>query len=51
VVTATVPCALIGLNLVNLIGADLAPDPDVSLIAAGSLRGLALLNLELSQEP
>jgi membrane protease YdiL (CAAX protease family) len=35
------PCALIGLNLVNLIGADLAPDPDVSLIAAGSLRGLA----------
>jgi membrane protease YdiL (CAAX protease family) len=35
------PCALIGLNLVNLIGADLAPDPDVSLIATGSLRGLA----------
>ena len=25
------PCALIGLNLVNLIGADLAPDPAVSL--------------------
>lgn len=34
------PCALIGLNLVNLIGADLAPDPDVPLIAVGSLRGL-----------
>lgn len=34
------PCALIALNLVNLIGADLAPDPNVSLIAVGSLRGL-----------